>query len=276
MRMDNSSDEPLPDSRSFVRGLAGASLSPERILRLARSDAALFAALTLVLVAPFFVFETIPLYDLPNHIARQHILFGDGAPGASVYYSAHWRLIPNLAMEGFVFALHPLMSVDVGVRAFLAATAAQLFLGTVALNRALFGDSGRFALAACLSAYNGPFLFGFVNLAFGMGMALWVFALWLRWRRHSASVPVFEIESALVRDHEPGRITHLEALRYRASAARMYRSFQSIPRYSVCANCGALVPGPQPTSRTRRTARRSLCAAIGENFLSTCPLIQSR
>lgn len=155
-----------------------------------RADAVLTIVLTGLLIAPFFVFRTIPLYDLPNHIARQHILFGDGAPGAAVHYGVHWQLIPNLAMEGFVFALHPFMSVDLAVRVFLAATVGQLFLGAISLNRALFGGSGRFALAACLFAYNGPFLFGFVNLAFGIGMSLWVFALWLRWRRHAAAIPI--------------------------------------------------------------------------------------
>lgn len=155
-----------------------------------RADRVLTIVLTVLLVAPFFVFRTIPLYDLPNHIARQHILFGDGASGAAAYYGVHWQLIPNLAMEGVVFALHPLMSIDLAVRVFLAATVGQLFLGTVALNRALFGGSGRFALLAALFAYNGPFLFGFVNLAFGIGMSLWVFALWLRWRHRRTAIPV--------------------------------------------------------------------------------------
>jgi hypothetical protein len=153
----------------------------------------LLGALTVVLIAPFFVFRTIPLYDLPNHIARQHILFGDGAAGATLYYGVAWRLIPNLAMEGFVDVLHAIVSVDIAVRIFLAATAAQLLLGAVAVNRALFGGGARFALAACLFAYNGPFLFGFVNLAFGIGMALWVFALWLHWGRRPAAIPLFAL-----------------------------------------------------------------------------------
>ncbi len=38
---------------------------------------------TLLLIAPFFVFRDLPLYVLPDHIARQHLLFGEGAPGAA-------------------------------------------------------------------------------------------------------------------------------------------------------------------------------------------------
>ena len=57
-----------------------------------RADALLYGAVVLVLVAPFFVFDTIPLYDLPNHIARQHLLFGNAAPGLESYYEARWRV----------------------------------------------------------------------------------------------------------------------------------------------------------------------------------------
>jgi hypothetical protein len=101
-------------------------------------------------------------------------------------------------MEGVVFLLHPFVSVDAAVRIFLAATMAQLFLGTLALNRALFGRCDRFSLAAALFAYNGPFLFGFVNLSFGLGMALWVFALWLRWRRRRFALPLFAVLATVI------------------------------------------------------------------------------
>jgi len=150
--------------------------------RLLRSDAAFYGGVTLALILPLFFFDFLPLYDLPNHIARQHVLFGEGAPGADAYYAVRWRLIPNLALDGGVYMLHHIVSVEAAVRIFVAATVAQLFLGAVALNHALFGRRGRFALAAALFAYNGPLLFGFVNVSFGLGMVLWVFALWLRWR----------------------------------------------------------------------------------------------
>src|SRR5450432_3916860 len=79
-----------------------------------RIDAAVCGAVILLLVAPFFIFDTIPLYDLPNHIARQYLLFGQAPPGIDSYYQAHWRLIPNLAMEGTVALLHTVVSIDLG------------------------------------------------------------------------------------------------------------------------------------------------------------------
>ena len=106
----------------------------------------------LVLIAPFFLFETIPLYDLPNHIARQHILFGDGAEGAGRYYDVNWRPVPNLAMEGFVFLLHNIVSVDRAIRIFLALSVVQMFLGAAILNFTLFGRTSRLPLAIALFA----------------------------------------------------------------------------------------------------------------------------
>jgi hypothetical protein len=175
----------MPTDRTAAEGTLAPPMAAALAARLARllgSDAALYGGVTLALIVPLFFFDFLPLYDLPNHIARQHVLFGEGAPGADVYYAVRWRLIPNLALDGAVYLLHHIVSVETAVRLFVAATVAQLFLGAVALNRALFGRRGRFALAAALFAYNGPLLFGFVNVSFGLGMVLWVFALWLRWR----------------------------------------------------------------------------------------------
>src|SRR5665213_2814861 len=110
---------------------AGNSIRRGEMRRLFTDSATVHAAVTLLLVAPFFVLRDILLYDLPNHSARQHILFGDGAPGAAQYYVAQWRLLPNLALDAWVGAFHHLVSVDLAVRLFLAATLTQLFSGTI-------------------------------------------------------------------------------------------------------------------------------------------------
>src|SRR5665213_360337 len=177
---------------------AGNSIRRGEMRRLFTDSATVHAAVTLLLVAPFFVLRDIPLYDLPNHIARQHILFGDGAPGAAQYYVAQWRLLPNLALDAWVGAFHHLVSVDLAVRLFLAATVTQLFWGTIALNRALFGPRSRFALVAASFAFNGPFLLGFVNLCFGLGMALWTMAAWIKWRDRGWALPLFAFLSCLI------------------------------------------------------------------------------
>jgi hypothetical protein len=161
----------------------------------------ILAAVGLLLAAPFLVFRDIPLYDLPSHIARQYILFGGGAPGASQYYGVDWRLLPNLALDGWVGALHAMFGVDLAVRLFLAVSVLLLFGGALALNHVLFPRQQhcmRVALAAALFAYNGPLLFGFVNLSFGIGLALCGFAAWLRWRERVWALPAFATLASLI------------------------------------------------------------------------------
>lgn len=163
-----------------------------------RTDTALYGAVVMLLIAPMFLFDTIPLYDLPNQIARQHLLFDQPLPAADSYYDAHWRLVPDLAMEGMVFLLHQVFSIDASIRIFLALTVAQLFLGTLALHYALFGRCGRLPLTAALFVYTGPLLLGLVNFCFGLGLALWAFALWLRWRERALAIPILGALASLV------------------------------------------------------------------------------
>ena len=238
--MDLSGDqlpgETFPADGNVAPGRLVAATLGAKLLVLLRRDAVLWGGLTLVLTAPFFLFPFLPLYDLPNHIARQHILFGEGAPGASAYYAVHWRLMPNLAMEGVVFLLHPFVSVDMAVRIFLAATVAQLFLGTLALNRTLFGHRNRGALAAVLFVYNGPFLFGFANLSFGLGMTLWVFALWLRWRHRSFALPLFAGFATLI------LLAHLFAFGVYALVVGAYWLGEEAPTLMAALRQGRLTP----------------------------------
>ncbi len=156
-----------------------------------------YALATVLLIAPFFVFRDIPLYDLPNHRVVLQLLFGD-VPDADRYYTVEWRLVPNLAAAAWVAVFHHMVSIDSALRLFLAATVAQLFWGSIALHHALFGGRNRFALAAALFAYNGPLLFGFINLSFGVGMMLWAVAAWIRGRDQPWALPVFAMIGCLV------------------------------------------------------------------------------
>jgi hypothetical protein len=145
------------------------------------------AAVAILLAAPFFLFRDVPLLDLPVHIARQHILLDPDFAFTRAYYLPDWRPLPNLAMDIVVHVLHFAVTIDLAIRLFLALTALQLFFGAIALNRALFGSQARFGLYACLFVFNGPLVLGLVNFSFGIGLSLWVFALWIRrsGRRHS-------------------------------------------------------------------------------------------
>jgi hypothetical protein len=176
-----------------------------------------------VLAAPFFLFQDIPLFDLPLHIARQHILFDGDMAYARQYYLPDWRPVPNMAIDVVVYLLHFILPVDLAIRVFLAATVIQLYLGTVVLNRALFGARARFGIYASLFVFNGPFLLGLVNLSFATGLSLWVLALWIKLAHRRHSWILFALLSSLI------LMAHLFAFGVYALVVASYRLARGWP-----------------------------------------------
>ena len=219
-----------------------------------RADALLYGAVVLVLVAPFFVFDTIPLYDLPDHIARQHLLFGNAAPGMESYYEARWRLIPNLALEGTVFLLHYVLSIDLCIRIFLALTVGQLFLGTLALHHALFGRCGRLPLAAALFAYTGPLLFGFVNFCFGSGLGALAVCAVAALARANGCDPNSRPAGRRCAAGASHRLLHLCAPG--RDLLGRHCGVATAPRRALAASAGRLGPGASPPGGAGRALSR--------------------
>lgn len=125
-----------------------------------------------------------PLVDYPNHLARMSVLLhaGDGSV-VTTNYVAHWRLLPNLAMDLVVPVVAHLIPLEAAGRLFVAMTMALLMVATVALHRALHGRIGFWPLAALLFLYNAVLWWGFVNYLFGLGVALLAFSGWIATKR---------------------------------------------------------------------------------------------
>jgi hypothetical protein len=134
------------------------------------------------------------LVDYPNHLARMWILVhaGDIAALASNYV-AHWRLIPDLAMDLIVPPLAHLIGVEPAGRVFIALTMVVLVGGTVTLHRVLHGRICLWPLASLLFVYNAVLYWGFLNCLFGMGVALLLFAAWIATRAWPSTlrIPLF-------------------------------------------------------------------------------------
>jgi hypothetical protein len=162
----------------------------------------LHIVVSVLLAAPFFLFRDIPLFDMPIHIAQEHILFDPALAGARQYYIYDWRLFPNMALDVMVYLLHLVLPLDLAIKVFLGIIVLQLYWGVQAIARALQAPGRSFGLAAALFVYNGPLLMGFVDLCFGIGMALWVFALWLEYgRRPLAAIPFAILPSLILLAH---------------------------------------------------------------------------
>jgi len=97
-----------------------------------------------------------------------------------------------------VYLLHLVLPLELAIKVFLCIVVLQLYWGVQAIAQALPAPGRSFGLAAGLFVYNGPLLMGFVDLCFGVGMAFWVFALWLQYGRRPFAVIPFAILASLI------------------------------------------------------------------------------
>jgi len=107
------------------------------------------------------------------------------------YYVIRWAAIPNLAMDLIVPFLGRLVGLETAGKLFLSAILILLFSGTLALHRAIHRTWSAWPLIAGLLLFNPFFLWGFVNFLFGLGVALWLSALWIHFRDRRLSWFVF-------------------------------------------------------------------------------------
>jgi hypothetical protein len=134
-------------------------------------------------VSPLFLTAHIPLVDLPNHLARQYVIKDISTSSAlQGFYFVKLALVPNMALEIFVYLARQVMSIEAAMRLFCITTILLLYVGTRFVNRALSGPDARLYRFAPFLCYGGPFQFGFLSYCFGIGVALMLFALYLRWR----------------------------------------------------------------------------------------------
>jgi hypothetical protein len=153
-------------------GFPTASIAPNAAMALVAL--VLAAALLPTLLTP------IPaLTDYPNHLARMSILVRNGTAAAHPYYQVAWGLYPNLAMDLVVPLLARLMEVPAATWTFYALSQLLVLSGAMAVGYAAQRSVILPALVAALFLYAPPFAWGFVNFAFGLGLALWAFAVWI-------------------------------------------------------------------------------------------------
>ncbi len=148
----------------------------------------LLLALLLLLgsFVPLLLVDMAPIADLPNHLARAHILRSNGADATlNQYYEVAWGVLPNLVMDWFLvgldwFSLYAAGSLLVGL-SFLAILAGVLFL-----RYTLYGSLSILALLAVLLFYNRIMLWGMVNYMLATGVMLVALAVWIRLREAPA------------------------------------------------------------------------------------------
>ena len=125
-----------------------------------------------------------PLVDLPGHIGRYRVQVSiDDVAWLRDWYDFRWALIGNLGVDLLVEPLAPLLGLEPAVKLIVMAIPALTVAGLLWIAREVHGRIPPTALFALPLAYSFPFQFGFVNFALSMGIALCLFALWLRMAR---------------------------------------------------------------------------------------------
>jgi hypothetical protein len=149
------------------------------------------ALLCVALVTPVLAAQVPPLTDYPNHLARCYVLaFGSGDPVLSQMFSAHWQIIPNMAIDLLLPALMHVFSPLTAGRIVLALCLLTPTTGAIALSCAYFQRRSFWQLSAGFAAFNVLFLMGFMNFALAIGIAMWGAAAWVEYRDKEPSIAI--------------------------------------------------------------------------------------
>lgn len=141
-------------------------------------------ALVLASALPLLWPDVPPLVDLPGHIGRYRVQLDIGsAPALRQFYAFEWALIGNLGVDLLVELLAPLIGLEAAVKLIVLAIPPLTAGGLLWVAFEVHGRIPPTAIFALPFAYNFPFLFGFVNFALAMALALLAFAFWLRLAR---------------------------------------------------------------------------------------------
>ncbi len=152
------------------------------------------------LLVPMSLTEVPPLTDYPNHLARCYLLaFGNSDPVLRQMFSAHWQIIPNIAVDLILPRLMQAFSPLLAGRLMLVFCLLVPTTGAIALSRAYFRRRSLWQLGAGFAAFNVLFLMGFMNFELAIGIAMWSAAAWIQYREtHPVATVAFAVVLAPV------------------------------------------------------------------------------
>jgi hypothetical protein len=139
------------------------------------------AALILLSAVPLLYPPIPPLVDLFGHLGRYRVQLDIGSSAwLSRYYDFHWAPIGNLGVDLLIIPMAKLFGLELGVKLIVLAIPPLMTAGFLWVAREVHHRLPPTVLFALPFAYSYPFMFGFVNFALSMALALLAFGLWLR------------------------------------------------------------------------------------------------
>ena len=158
-----------------------------------RAGLLLFVLLLALVCYPVLATQYLPLADYPNHLARIYVLAeGRGSEFLRLYYTPMIQAQPNLAMDLFVLAVHPPLSIEAAGKACIVFAFLLIASGAHVLHRVVAGRWSPWPSVVLLFLYNRLFYWGFIGFIVGLGTLLYGVALWIAlrerpWQRLAAS-----------------------------------------------------------------------------------------
>ena len=151
----------------------------------AKFNLILFAILFTILAIPIFIVKIPAMGDYFNHLARMHIIASvDSDPLLARYYEIKWNLIPNTGMDLVVPFLSRFFDIYLAGKIFVLIIMVLITSGVFAIHYAVYKQFSLAPFCALLFIYNTVLLFGFMNYLFGLGLALWAIAIWIKFREY--------------------------------------------------------------------------------------------
>ncbi len=129
---------------------------------------------------PVLIGDLPPLADLPNHLARAHIIDQlSSSADLQKYYALEWRLLSFQSTDFVLPWLAKALGLAWAAKVYVVATMLLLLGGTAALHRALFGRVGLWPATSALFLFNFLLAWGFIAFLSAAGLALLLFAAWI-------------------------------------------------------------------------------------------------
>ena len=142
---------------------------------------ALFGALSILTVLPFWTFRYPVLADFPQHLARWFVLYRihDPAFRFSSYYTPDWGLHPYILLDIFGVWLQRILSIDITGRCVATICVLSVPFATLFFLRKAAPGNDSLALFGFLIALNPLLLMGFLENELSLGLCVFVVGLWV-------------------------------------------------------------------------------------------------
>lgn len=149
-----------------------------------------FGFASLCAVVPAAMHASLPLEDVPNHMARHHVMARPDIDALQLYYATSDRIVPNAAVDLLWRLAARLFEVERFAQIVTALQGVMLIASVMILARTLHGRWTAWSAASGLLLWNAPVLLGLQNYTFALPFAILALALWLAAERWSLATRV--------------------------------------------------------------------------------------